>query len=230
MGDKGTRYEGTWVHNMKDGEGEEAGVDGGTYRGTFTQGVRHGKGSWAGASVGDAYTGDWAEGQWHGFGRATWADESFFDGEWVYGKRCVCVDELNASGVGEMIVRWDSNGRRCTRKSACMVELNESTGEGMICEISSFLVAEGPKYARAHTHALITHTTTTSHLTGTGTATVLTQARASSTAASGRAAVSPRAPLASSSAHPPPLPLAATTTTTRRPKLRRRRRKSTTRR
>ena len=100
MGDKGTRYEGTWVHNMKDGEGEDAGVDGGTYRGTFTQGVRHGKGSWAGASVGDACTGDWAEGQWHGFGRATWADESFFDGEWVYGKRCVCVcvDELNASG------------------------------------------------------------------------------------------------------------------------------------
>ena len=40
----GSRYEGDWVNDVQEGQGEETGVDGAKYVGKYRNGMKHGYG------------------------------------------------------------------------------------------------------------------------------------------------------------------------------------------
>ena len=111
--DCGNIYCGEWSDDRCHGQGAIAappdeycigrwdrGVLGGDVSSTFTCGGRyHGEGDWKTGKLNgqgtywfpppsdSVYTGEWADGWMHGFGRLVWTSGSDYSGEWVHGKQ-----------------------------------------------------------------------------------------------------------------------------------------------
>ena len=88
----GAWYEGGWIDDVMEGEGELHTTGGAVLRGKFVGGVLHGHGSFEwGHEVGGGgrsnYTGDFVRGLQHGMGTLTYADGSVYVGSFYEGRQ-----------------------------------------------------------------------------------------------------------------------------------------------
>lgn len=81
----GSRYHGTVVEGLLQGEGRLDYPDGSRYTGHFVDGQRHGAGEWQGAN-GEHYLGEFAAGRYDGQGTLTKADGSRYSGGFSQGQ------------------------------------------------------------------------------------------------------------------------------------------------
>jgi hypothetical protein len=88
----GHRYVGEWTENRKSGFGFMYYSNGAIYEGEWKNDLRQGKGKLTllpNTSVEESYDGDWDNDQWHGKGvyRYRKNEGTVYEGDWVYGIR-----------------------------------------------------------------------------------------------------------------------------------------------
>jgi len=96
--DDGSRYEGEWKDNMKNGQGTFTASDGEKYVGEWKDNYRHGQGT-ATSSDGSSYTGEYKMGSRDGYGTFVWATGDKYTGDW-----------LNNTRHGTGTITWADDG------------------------------------------------------------------------------------------------------------------------
>jgi hypothetical protein len=140
------RYEGAFIHGMREGLGlEESENDGTSYNGSWHQNLRHGVGTEVILGQG-VYIGQWKDGLRHGPGvfKSTNPSQSHYEGEWQYGLR-----------HGRGIVRWNTGD-----SFACRFVNGKMTGHGILHSAAG-------SASHRHGATLIVHSDTI-HTTKTG--------------------------------------------------------------
>jgi hypothetical protein len=83
---QGSKYEGDWKYNKRDGFGVETWTDGDSYSGEWKEDMWHGKGLIIWASKGDKYEGEFKENMLEGYGVYTYASGEKYTGEFKQSK------------------------------------------------------------------------------------------------------------------------------------------------
>ncbi len=83
----GNVYVGAWSGGIQQGSGVLTCPDGRRYEGEWVQGKQHGRGFFTTGDTGSTYDGMWREGLKHGHGVAKSADGNVYQGEWVDNKK-----------------------------------------------------------------------------------------------------------------------------------------------
>lgn len=85
----GGTYNGQWVDDQFDGEGQQLWDDGRHFDGQFSRGHFHGYGKmeWPTKDGVMVYEGQYVDGQKHGTGKFKWPDGKMYDGQWITGMR-----------------------------------------------------------------------------------------------------------------------------------------------
>jgi len=81
-----SKYEGTFIDGMKDGQGEMKYADGSMYAGNWDKDLRHGIGkmTWNTQEGPAQYDGEWQQDLKHGHGRYEWSEGgAFYEGNWA---------------------------------------------------------------------------------------------------------------------------------------------------
>lgn len=73
----GSRYEGSWIDDQRNGNGTYFYINGDTYQGEWYLHKRHGQGTYTYASTGSQYRGTWDDGKKKGSGEIIHANHRF---------------------------------------------------------------------------------------------------------------------------------------------------------
>ena len=88
----GSRYEGCWVEDQRNGNGTYYYVNGDSYQGEWYQHKRHGQGTYTYAATGSQYRGTWDEGKKKGSGEIIHANHKYLGISFIV---CFCQNNLS---------------------------------------------------------------------------------------------------------------------------------------